>query len=177
MTLSTACPKPPAREKKKPKWLPRSSKPLKRTAIKRSTTPIKQRNEQRIAKRHAAYTAHLRSVEYLQLRYARYLLDDGYCQCEWCVKMRDVQFSVSGFFEVLKTLPDNINTAEPYNKIPVHFTKSGSEPWRRIRGFHTHHARYDLTHPKITDLRTMYPHHHLATEAKYSTRRRFLKSK
>ena len=169
-------PKPPKREPKAKKYLPRATKPIARSWIKQSGKPIKQRNEKRIAKRHAKYTAHIRSVEYLQLRYARWLMDEGYCQCEWCVKVRTIVFMEppQNTVKLALSLPDGVILGEALKKIPVYFTKGGDAPWKRIRGLSCHHVRYDLERPKISDLRSCYPHHHAALEAKYSTRRRYI---
>lgn len=157
-------------------WQDRSRRPLARKAFwqsKKGTlirkTAIKQRNEKAIARRRKVYTTYLRSAEWLKLRYDRYLLDDGYCQCEWCVQARKGETK-----EQNAARPAGVTFSEAFQQIPVYFTASGTAPWRRIRGFSTHHVRYDLINPKPSDLRTMYPHHHDATEAKYSTRRRYL---
>lgn len=148
------------------------SKPLTRRAFwqtktgqLRRKTAMKQRNEKNIAKRRKTYTKYLASAEWLQLRYARFLMDDGFCQCRWCKAARKG--------EAIER-PNDVTFGEAFQTIPVHYTAGGTAPWRRIRGFSTHHVRYDLTNPKLSDIRTMYVHHHDAEEAMYSTRRRHL---
>lgn len=153
-------------------WIKRGTKGLSRgtSSLRRTTMP--QKNVERIAKKRATYAKHLRSVEWLKLRYARFLLDQGMCQCEWCLAVRR-ELTESGM--VPAHLPEGVYAGEALNPIPVHYTASGTTPWRRIRGFSTHHVRYrELGKEQLRDLRTMYKHHHEATEAKYSTRRRYL---
>lgn len=149
--------------------MPRGTSTLKRTRL-------RQRNPERIAKKRKVYTTYLRSAGWLKLRYERFLLDGGMCQCEWCIEERknDPMGILRDVFAV-GDRPEGVTRMEAHQPIPAYFTASGTAPWRRIRGFSTHHVRYNLEDEKIENLRTMYPHHHAATEAKFSTRRRFLR--
>ena len=154
-------------------WQDRSRKPLARgefwktkTGQLRRKTAMKQRNEKNIAKRRATYTKYLASAEWLQLRYARFLMDEGMCQCRWCVAARKG--------EKIER-PDGVLVAEAFVPIPVYYVSQGTAPWRRIRGFSTHHTHYDLTNQKLKDIRTTYPHHHAAEESLHGTRRRYLR--
>lgn len=156
--------------------------PLKRSALSRGKgpslrrTPLRKVNTARVARKRKVYATHLRSAYWLQLRYERFMLDRGMCQCEWCIEERknDPTGVIRDVFAAADR-PANVTRMEAHVPIPVHFTAKGTAPWRRIRGFSTHHVRYrTLGEEQLKDLRTMYVHHHEATEAKYSTRWRYL---
>ena len=161
-------------------WQDRSRKPLQRgefwktrTGQLRRKTALKKRNEERIARRKKEYDRHIHSAEWLKIRYERFLFDNGMCQCEWCVEERknDPMGVIRDVFA--ERAPAGWQRMEAHMPIPVWYTAKGGAPWRRIRGFSTHHVRYRKPE-QLKDLRTMYPLHHDLTEAKYSTRRRYL---
>jgi len=63
----TAVPKPAPRERRRPKWLPRSTKPIARLWLKRSTKPIRALGRTKV-RRLKEYAAHLRSPYWRALR-------------------------------------------------------------------------------------------------------------
>lgn len=78
-------PKPPPREKKAPKPLPRNTKPIARAGwLARSTKPIKASNEERRARRRKAFKKFLGSALWQRIRQATFEANDFTCvDCGW----------------------------------------------------------------------------------------------
>lgn len=161
MTPFNPAPKPPPRPPKPVKWLrnttplPRSTKPIARSALKSSRRPIPQRNERRRRRRLRKYSAHLRSAYWKKLRREAYLRDGGLCQCRRCIAYRLER-------------PDDYEAT----RIPIWFDKKGG-----IHGFDTHHTTYIRFGAEwLEDVLTMIPAHHRWQERVDKTRVTFFKS-
>lgn len=162
-------PKPAKRE-------PKARKPLKRTALKRSTKPIAKRNERRIARKAKAYGKLIRSDFNLWLRYAAWNRSNGYCECEQCVAHRKA-------YGLAWWAKEDAERAQA--KPAVWFTKGGTLPYKRFRSTagQLHHLPrgYSLTEREspeaINYVRWMHTACHQRIEAEHGTRRRFLKGR
>lgn len=155
MTLATACPKPAKKLRERPRWLPRSTKPIKRSELKRGTKPIPQVNVKRQRRRNKEYAAHLRSAYWQQIRRQAYDRDGGLCWCPTCVEGR------------------KNGEAFAFEPVPVWFDLKG-----RIHGFDTHHVTYlRFGQELLSDVLTMHRDHHRKLEALTGKRSRFLRGK
>lgn len=183
MTLPTACPKPkkvvkvrkPLRatlaqvqawQAKPRKPLPRATKPIARGA------PPKKRNERAIARRYAAYQKVLRSDFHKRIRYERYVISGGFCECGQCVEVRRYPEQWDAHARELA-----------FTEIPVWFTKHGKEPWQRFRSKdgsadHLSYKFFGEENPaEIDHIRFCWNECHGRREAQYGTRRAFLRGK
>lgn len=152
--MTIGCPKPLPREKKPRRWLPRSTKPIARSPLKRSTTPIPLRNERRMARRAKEYRAHLASKYWQELRQRAYQRDQGLCWCPVCITGR-----ANG-------------VADAFESIEI-FVRRG-----KVMGFDTHHTTYARFGAELlSDVLTMRPAHHRALEARSGIRKGFLSGK
>ncbi len=176
MKLSTSCPKPNKAEQKPRKYLPRSTKPLKRTALKPRTKKIPERNEQRIAKRHAAYRKVIASDFHKMLRYTSYVRSGGFCECKVCVEWRKVAATA----ETVRT-SETSTLGIALTPIPVWFTKSGGPAYKRFRStsgelHHDSYRYFGQENPEeLHDVLWVWKSCHRRIEAQYGTRRRWLK--
>lgn len=175
MTFSPA-PKPQKAPKSRPKWLPRSTKPIARSPLKSSRKPVKQRNERRIKRKAVAYRKVIASDFHKQLRYKAWERSLGYCECERCVNNRATYRRRDAWNLAWRV------QATPVVQIPIWFTKSGGEPWKRFRSTEgeLHHLTYkffgDENPAELEHVRWMWKSCHQRVEAQHDTRRRFLKS-
>ena len=168
-----ACPKPAKAEKKRPKWLKRSMKPIKRSALKSSRKPIRQRNEKRIARKYAEYRKVIASDFHKELRYLAWRRSDGLCECDECIRLRVLS-------------PADCRALGPacasaWEIIPIWFANSGRKLYQRFRSTdgELHHLSYvhfgDETLAELRHVRWVWKSCHQRIEAEHGTRRRFLK--
>lgn len=135
-------------------------------------TPVKQRNERAIARRHANYRSVIASDFNKQLRYKTFVRSGGLCECDECVAIR------TDPSERLVMFPERIALA--FAEIPVWFTKKGGEPWRRFRSNdgELHHLNYkyfgDENPDELRFVRWVWTSCHQRIEAEHGTRRRYL---
>lgn len=165
----------PVKVEKVRKYLPRSTKPLKRSWLKRGTKPIKQRNEARIARKAKAYRAVLAAEWHKKLRYAAYerscSTGRSLCECEQCHLCRVFGLGV-----------DNKRDVElAWREITIYFDHAAPPVWKR---FHSkdgelHHMSYkhfgDENPAELHQVRWVHKSCHRRIEAEHGTRRRFLK--
>ncbi|HXT48697.1 MAG TPA: hypothetical protein VN717_08650 [Gemmatimonadaceae bacterium] len=165
MTLATACPKPvkrsdsEARVEKIVKAWARTNR-WRQQAIARAKgkprTKVKERNEDRIARKAKAYRTVIASAGWKKLRRQVFERDGGLCQCPDCIALR-------------KAHPEAIEST----LVPVWFDTAG-----RPHGFDVHHTTYvRFGREELSDLLLMKRSHHQKYEALNGTRRRFLKGK
>jgi len=148
----TAVPKPAPRERKRPKWLPRSTKPIARLWLNRGTKPVPPFNAVRRARRLKVYRARLARADWHVLRRQAWERDQGLCQCPVCIEGR------------------RNGEAFAFVPIDVWFDQRG-----RIRGVSVHHTSYAKFGAESLDhLLSMWPKHHEAVEAMGGKRARFL---
>lgn len=149
----------------------------------RATKPIPQRNEKRIARKNVSYRKVIASDFHKKLRYERFLLAGGLCECDRCVKIRKMAPSYEE--AILAALAgytrEQIEAA--FTPPPVWFTRKGGEPWRRFRSdagevHHTSYRYFGKENPEeLKVLRWTWDPHHKEIEAEFGTRRRFLKGR
>ena len=148
---------------------------MKRTAIKRSMRPIKQRNEKRIAKKAANYQKVIASDFHKKLRFDAFQRSGGWCECEECVTLRR-----QGFLPTQKFF-DEERLHLAWVRTFAWFTKKGGEPHKRFRSTdgELHHDSYkffgDENPAEIQHVRWVWKSCHQRIEAEHGTRRRFLK--
>lgn len=168
------------------------SKPRKAIARKaylpRATKPIPQRNERRIARKNVSYRKVISSDFHKKLRYDRFLLAGGLCECDRCAAIRKAivvenEFTLSWGFPDQKFADTKWTRGEvhaAFTPTPVWFTKRGGEPWRRFRSDagEVHHDSYHYfgkeNPEELKVVRWTWDAHHKEIEAKFGTRRRFL---
>lgn len=187
MTLSTACPKPVKktdREKRVEKIVHAWSKKKvwRQRAIDRdrtrSRTPVKKRNEGRIARKAKAYRRVIASPFNKELRYRRREISGDLCECTECWTIR--QDPRPGERSEIWTA-DRVALA--FTPIPCWFVSGGGEPFRRFRSTagEMHHVSYkffgDENPAEIDQVRWMWKECHRRIEAEHGTRRRFLSGK
>jgi hypothetical protein len=151
----TAVPKPAPRAPKTQKWLPRATKPITRTPLKRGTKALPRVNKARAARKLKAYSAHLRSKYWRELRRKAYGRDGGLCQCPPCIEGR------------------KNGEAFAFEPIAIWFDTKGG-----IHGFDTHHTTYARFGAELlSDVLTMDRSHHRRLEASTGFRKAFLRGR
>lgn len=153
--------------------------PMKRGTKRLATrTPMKKRNEARIAKLAKLYAARLRRADWKLLRYQAWERSKGLCECEMCRETRKkaMRAYVENIGEVTHTAGLPIEQVdEAFAPVEIHFTSGGGAPHLRFRGGSLHHLTYArLGSERLEDVQFMHKHHHAAVEAQYGTRRRYL---
>lgn len=172
--------------------LSRGTKPLRADPIKtrawrdRSRKPLPQVNRAKEQRRKLNYNAVIRSDFHKKLRYDAYLRAGGFCECDRCVKVREVAAgwdgSIEAMAEALRKFP-RAQVDAALTPTPVWFTKKGTEPWRRFRSDagEVHHDSYkyfgDENPAELEVVRWTWDAHHQEIEATFGTRRRFLTGK
>lgn len=142
-------------------------------------TKMKAINPRATKRRHDRYMKLIRSDFNLRLRYERYVIANGYCECEPCAGWRHHTQS-----HVLTAWSES-EMQLAWRKPEVWFTKGGSAPHKRFRSTEgqLHHLPrgYTLTERESPDainyVRWMHKVCHARIEAENPTRRRFLKGK
>ena len=159
----------------------KNRKPIARkTYLPRATKPIPQRNERRIARKNVSYRKVISSDFHKKLRYDRFLMANGLCECDRCAKIRKIAVSYEAAMDAVIAgyTRDEIEAA--FTPTPVWFTKKGGEPWRRFRSdagevHHDSYRYFGKENPlELQLIRWTWDAHHKEIEAEFGTRRRFL---
>lgn len=143
----------------------------------RRKTVLAKRNVQKAARRAKAYRTVIGSDFHKQLRYAAFLRSGGLCECAECVAIRVPNARVPG--GSLEEQRARLERA--FTPIPVWFTKTGGEPWRRFRSKHgqLNHLSYKFfgqENPAETEhVEFIWDACHERYESEHSTRRTYLR--
>lgn len=140
-------------------------------------SPLARTNPERQARRRKAYTKVIGSAFHKQLRYQAWERAGGYCECQTCVDVR-TRIIADGVFAPLGdwSVEDG---ARAVNQVPVWFTSSEGNTWRRFRSKagELHHLRYRLfgmsNAAELDDVIWVWKECHRRIEAEHGTRRRY----
>jgi hypothetical protein len=174
VTLATACPKP-EKVLKPRKYLPKPTRSLKRSWLKRGTKQIPQRNEKRIARKYASYRKVLASDFHKLLRLRAWARSGGLCECDLCRDIRSLTMSKAA------VMADAGELQRAHTEVPVWFTNKGGDSWKRFRSTdgELHHRSYkyfgDENDAELGQVLWVWKSCHQRIEAEHGTRRRFLK--
>lgn len=141
-------------------------------------TKIPQRNEKRIAKRAKKYRAVIASAFHKQLRYKAWERSNGRCECDECREIRQKYHQQN---EATRQQWTRERISFAFAIIPIWFTNTAGEPWRRFRSKdgELHHTDYllfgDENPAELEHVQFTWKTCHQRIESEHGTRRRYLK--